>query len=162
MRRKPTDPSPLSDTTVYDNLPNRRQFPAFFPIRILPLSTWAGVVVALWLSGCRKEEQRDFIPNTGQIQVLNGCGKPGAAEQFRNYLSDLGFDVIEFGNAEMWNYERTLVVARTESATIAEDLAKTLHTKNLVHLADTLAMVDATVFVGKDYEELMKRWRNPE
>jgi hypothetical protein len=112
-------------------------------------------------SGCKEEKAAVFVPNTGQIQILNGCGKPGAAEQFRNYLTDQGFDIIEFGNAGGWNYAHTIVVARTANEPVARDLAKVLNTDNLIHLFDPLAMVDATVFIGKDYEELIKRWQRP-
>jgi hypothetical protein len=114
-------------------------------------------------AGCREpgsgKDEAAFVPNTGQIQVLNGCGKPGAAELFRNFLTDQGFDIIEFGNASGWNYPHTLVVARTGNEPVARDLARVLGTDNLIHLHDPLAMVDATVFVGKDYEELSKRWQ---
>jgi hypothetical protein len=120
----------------------------------------AGLMALSILAACTKEEKVEaFIPNTGQIQILNGCGKPGAAETFRNYLTDRGFDIIEFGNAASWNYAHTLVVARTANEPVARDLAKVLNTDNLVHLFDPLALVDATVFIGKDYEELIKRWQ---
>lgn len=119
--------------------------------------------LAVGLSACNREEpgpaEEDFVPNTGQIQILNGCGKAGAAEHFRNFLTDQGFDIIEFGNAASWNYNHTLVVARTDNLPVARDLARVMGTDNLIHLADPLAMVDATVFVGKDYEELIKRWQ---
>lgn len=125
-----------------------------------PLSATVTGMLLLLLSGCRKEEaSQPFVPNTGQIQILNGCGKPGAAEQFRNFLTDQGFDIIEFGNAASWNYPHTLVVARTHDDPVARDLARVMGTDNLIHLFDPLAMVDATVFVGKDYEELIKRWQ---
>lgn len=109
---------------------------------------------------CKEEKPAPaFVPNTGQIQILNGSGKAGAAEQFRNFLTDQGFDIIEFGNAASWNYPHTLVVARTDNEPVARDLARVMGTENLIHLFDPLAMVDATVFVGKDYEELTKRWQ---
>lgn len=118
------------------------------------------VSAALLIPGCKQEEKAvPFIPNTGQIQILNGCGKSGAAEQFRNYLTDRGFDIIEFGNAGSWNYAHTLVIARTGNEPVARDLAKVLDTDNLIHLSDPLALVDATVIIGKDYEELSKRWQ---
>ena len=117
---------------------------------------------AALLCACNQDEKpAPFIPNTGQIQILNGCGKPGAAEQFRNYLTERGFDIIEFGNAGSWNYAHTLVVARTANEPVARDLAKVLDTDNLIHLSDPLALVDATVIIGKDYEELSKRWQRP-
>ncbi len=117
------------------------------------------LMALLWV-GCKKEEPvAVFLPNTGQIQVLNGCGKGGAAEQFRDYLTNQGFDIIEFGNAPSWNYAKTIVVARTANEPVARDLAKILHTDNLIHLFDPMALVDATVFIGRDYEELIKRWQ---
>ena len=92
-----------------------------------------------------------FVPNTGQIQILNGCGIPGAAEEVRNYLIDFGFDVVEFGNASSWKYPSTLVVARTENTDVAKDIATLLGTDNWYQLMDSTHMVAATVFVGKDY-----------
>lgn len=122
----------------------------------------AAVLASGLLSSCRKAEKpAPFVPNTGQVQILNGCGKSGAAEQFRNYLTDRGFDIIEFGNAGSWNYTHTLVIARTANEPVARDLAKVLDTDNLIHLSDPLSMVDATVIIGKDYEELSKRWQRP-
>ena len=118
---------------------------------------WALACFAL--AGCRREEPEVFTPNTGQIQILNGCGKSGAAEVFRNFLTEKGFDIIEFGNAGSWNYSQTIVVARAANEPVARDLARVLGTENLIHLSDPLAMVEATVFVGKDYEELIKRWQ---
>jgi len=120
------------------------------------------LIPAFLLAACQKKEVPVvFKPNTGQIQILNGCGKGGAAEQFRDFLTEQGFDIIEFGNAPSWNYSRTLVVARTANEPVARDLAKVLQTENLIHLFDPLAMVDATVFIGRDYEELIKRWQKP-
>jgi hypothetical protein len=140
----------------------RRPIPAAFPLptarthpTVLPLA----LALGLLLSGCKEEKPQAFIPNTGQIQILNGCGKSGAAEQFRDYLTEKGFDIIEFGNAGSWNYAHTIVVARTANEPVARDLAKVLNTENLIHLFDPLALVDATVFIGKDYEELIKRWQ---
>lgn len=132
-------------------------------MRLSVSGTGIGIALSLALSGCTREEapqeSEDFVPNTGQIQILNGCGKPGAAEHFRNFLTDQGFDIIEFGNAASWNYSHTMVVARTENLPVARDLARVMGTDNLIHLFDPMAMVDATVFVGKDYEELIKRWQ---
>ncbi len=126
------------------------------------VTTSVSALFLFLIGGCKKEEPAAvFKPNTGQIQVLNGCGKGGAAEQFRNFLTDQGFDIIEFGNAPSWNYSRTIVVARTANEPVARDLAKVLQTDNLIHLFDPLAMVDATVFIGRDYDELIKRWQKP-
>lgn len=120
----------------------------------------------VFLSACRKQEDSKpaaaaFKPNTGQIQILNGSGKSGVAEGFRDYLTRLGFDVIDFGNARKWNYENTLVIARAESDTVARDMARALGTPRLLHLRRTTTLVVATVIIGKDYEELMRTWPQP-
>ena len=123
------------------------------------MAATAGLALAALLSGCKEQApETGFRPNTGQIQVLNGSGRPGQAEVFRTYLTEQGFDVIEFGNARSWNYEHTLVLARTESDTIARDLAKVLGTERVVHLQHPASLVEATVIVGKDYKELMRTW----
>ena len=106
------------------------------------------------LPGCRQQEKvEEFRPNTGQIQVLNACGLPGAAEAVRNFLTDKGFDVVEFGNAPFWNFSETVVVARTGNIVIARDLARVLNTENLIRLTDSSCMVEAAVYVGRDYFE---------
>ena len=97
------------------------------------------------------EEVEVFKPNTGQIQILNGSGIPGVAEKMRNYLSDFGFDVVEFGNAQSWNYPETIVISRTKKNQIAMDLARILDTDNWFQLIDEAPMVSVTVIVGKDY-----------
>jgi hypothetical protein len=128
---------------------------------VLPLALLAAS--ALTLAACKREAgPAAFKPNTGQIQVLNGSGRPGQADVFRAYLTEQGFDVIESGNARNWNYEHTLVLARTPSDTIARDLARVIGTDRVVHLQHPASLVEATVIIGKDYKELMRTWSQPE
>ncbi len=127
-------------------------------IRLIALSYLA----LLGLAGCKQEPiPETFIPNTGQIQVLNGCGIAGAAESMRDFLSDQGFDVIEYGNAATWAYPRTLVIHRSGPARMAEDLAKVLGGAPLLHLEAAPVLAAATVIIGKDFQELSKRWETP-
>ncbi len=111
------------------------------------------------LSACKtpKEETPVFVPHTGQIQVLNNCGIPKAAEAVRNFLTDRGFDVVEFGNGSYWNFSKTIIVARTTNKRVAESLGFLLGTGNVIQVIDSSYMVEATVLVGKDYHRLIKR-----
>ncbi len=118
-------------------------------------------VPALWFSACGRQDAGEFAPNTGQIQVLNGSGAAGMAENFRNQLIDHGFDVIEFGNARSWNYEHTLVIARTPSDRIARDVARVLGVDRVLHLEHPASLVEATVIIGKDHKEIMRTWPQP-
>jgi len=126
---------------------------------------FAGLCLASFagLTACEKSKPQAFKPNTGQIQVLNGSGKSGMADVFRNFLADYGFDIIEFGNAREWNYERTVVISRSAASDqIARDLAKVLGTDRVIHLQHSASLVEATVIIGKDYKELMRSWPQPE
>ncbi len=125
------------------------------PTRLLAVSLASFVLLA----GCgTSPEPVAFKANSGQIQVLNGCGRAGLADIFRTHLIEQGFDVIESGNARSWSYEHTLVLARTESDTIALNLARALGTQRIVHLRHPASLVEATVIIGKDYKELMRTW----
>ena len=122
------------------------------------------LIGSLTLLSCRKQEPQPapaFVPNTGQIQILNGCGKSGVAEAFRDFLTGLGFDVIEFGNARNWNYQHTMVISRAATDRIAGDMARMLGTRRVLHLQHPESLVEATVIIGKDYEELIRTWPKP-
>lgn len=77
---------------------------------------------------------------------------------FRSYLTGLGFDAIEFGNARDWNYPHTLVISRSDPDRIASDMARLLGTRRILHLRNPESLVEATVIIGKDYEELIRKW----
>jgi hypothetical protein len=131
------------------------------PYSLTFLVTLALATMALaLLSGCKEEPApTTFKANSGQIQVLNGSGRAGQADVFRDHLIEQGFDVIESGNARSWSYEHTLVLARTASDTIARNLARVLGTDRVVHLQHHASLVEATVIIGKDYKELMRTWQ---
>jgi hypothetical protein len=161
MHGRPTDPIPSSRGAGFRKLISLAPFHrARARALLLP-----GILVATasLLTACGKEEPEAFKPNTGQIQVLNGSGKSGMADVFRDFLADYGFDIIEFGNAREWNYERTVVISRSAASDrIARDLAKVLGTDRVIHLQHPASLVEATVIIGKDYKELMRSWPQPE
>jgi hypothetical protein len=137
-------------------------FPGRRRVHVSLLFTGLFAAAAL-LGACGKTEPEAFKPNTGQIQVLNGSGKSGMADVFRDFLGAYGFDVIEFGNARHWNYERTIVISRSgTSDRIARDLARVLGSDRVLHLQQPSSLVEATVIIGKDYKELMRSWPQPE
>jgi hypothetical protein len=103
----------------------------------------------------QKPEKEVFGPVPGELQVLNACGKSGAAGKMREYLIDRGFDVVELGNAPNWNYPETLIALRNPYWKGAEKLAQVLNTENVIPLENPVRMVDATIFVGKDFEDLI-------
>ncbi len=109
----------------------------------------------------RIENQRatnspELIGDIIQLEVLNGCGVPGLANDFTSALRKNGFDVVETGNFKNFDMQNTVVIART------------FNTKNAKRVADALGIaeehvfieasedfyLDATVVIGSDYKSL--------
>lgn len=91
-----------------------------------------------------------------QIEVLNGCGVPGVANQFTDYLRGYGYDVVRFTNARRYDYPRTLVVNRGKNFERARQLAQALGVEPsaVENLPDPSLQLDVTVVIGQDYESL--------
>ena len=113
---------------------------------------------AIALSGCKEEkvvvhEKRTY---KGDVEVLNSCGVQGAAAKMRTYLRENGFDVVSFGNDRLRNYKETILVIRNPEWEGAKALAKTLHTENVLTVVSKRAYVDAAVYIGQDFEQIIK------
>ena len=99
-------------------------------------------------------EQELAIPNIGRIEILNGCGISGLADQFANYLRRYQFDVKSTANAATWDYEKTLVISRIPDRTIAQNVAKVLHCAEPLFLRTEQTAYDVTVIIGHNYKEI--------
>jgi hypothetical protein len=102
------------------------------------------------------EKPRAVIPQIGEIQVLNACGIKNAAQTMSEFLRGKGFDVVESGNYDEWNFAHTIVAGRNENMKIARDIAAELNTDRVLFLRQEGTLLDATVFVGNDFKKLVK------
>lgn len=93
-----------------------------------------------------------------RVQVLNGCGVSGAAANVASLLRRAGgFDVIEIGNAENFDFAVTVVVDRTGDARAAREVARVLDGVPLVLQRLPGGRFEVTVIVGYDHG----RWPGP-
>ena len=115
--------------------------------------------ILFFLYACQEEAQiqPEWRDVPGEIQVLNSCGVNGAAGLARDYLRKKGFDVVEVGNDSWWNYEETVIALRNPHWPGKDALAKALNTQNVIPLENKLKLVDATVFIGKDFHKLIEQ-----
>lgn len=102
------------------------------------------------------KKQTTNQPNLSiQIDILNATGENRIAAKFRDYLKQKGFDVVDMGNYKS-EQERTLVVDKcgdiTKSKRIADALG--ISQKNIIQQLERSNFIDATVLIGKDYNEL--------
>jgi len=104
-----------------------------------------------------------------QIEVLNGCGVPGIANQFTDYLRMKGFDVVKTANYEEelnvpnFNVLTTVVIDRRgrleNGIRIAEALG--LGRERVLQEVNEAYLIDASVILGKDYAQL-ESWQRME
>lgn len=104
----------------------------------------------------RADENPNLIGKVIQLEVLNGCGVPGLANDFTTALRKNGFDVVETGNFKNFDMQNTVVIARTPNAENAKRVAKALgiNPKNVFVESSDDFYLDATVVIGSDYKSL--------
>ncbi|MBR3851421.1 MAG: LytR C-terminal domain-containing protein [Fibrobacter sp.] len=117
--------------------------------------------VATAFLGCEEEQKKAPIEKVvrhykGDIEVLNSCGMQGAAAKMRAYLRENGFDVVSYRNDRLQNYDETILVLRNPEWEGAKALAKALKTENVMTVFSKRAVVDASVYIGKDFEQIIK------
>jgi len=104
----------------------------------------------------RAEGNPELIGNVIQLEVLNGCGVPGLANEFTSTLRKSGFDVVETGNFKNFDMQNTVVIARTFDAENARRVAKALgiSSEHVFIEASEDFYLDATVVIGSDFKSL--------
>lgn len=104
----------------------------------------------------RADSLTNLIGPIIQLEVLNGCGEPGIANNFTGILRDNGFDVVETGNFETFDVEKTMIISRTVSTDNAKRVAAALGVAedNVISEVSPDFYLDVTVVLGKDYLNL--------
>ncbi|HLR77397.1 MAG TPA: LytR C-terminal domain-containing protein [Balneolaceae bacterium] len=104
----------------------------------------------------RAGDQSELISDVIQLEVLNGCGVAGVASSFTRTLRKNGFDVVETGNFENYNMEKTTIISRTINKKNAKRVADALdiNYSQIIIEASENYYLDATIVIGADYESL--------
>ena len=123
--------------------------------------TAAAVLAALLLTGCEEEQKKPQVVKVkrsykGDVEVLNSCGMQGAAAKMRSYLRDNGFDIVSSRNDRLQNYDETVLVLRNPEWEGAKALAQALKTDNVLIVHSDRAVVDAAVYIGKDFNQIIE------
>lgn len=97
-----------------------------------------------------------LISNIIQMEVLNGAGVPGLATQFTNSLRQFGFDVVETGNFDHFNVEKTIVISRSGHLENARRVAQSIGISNqqIIREESPDYYLDVTLVIGADFETL--------
>lgn len=119
------------------------------------------ILMALLFVGCEEEQKKAPVEKVvrtykGDVEVLNSCGMQGAAAKMRSYLRENGFDIVSSRNDRLQNYDETVLVLRNPEWEGAKALAKALKTDNVLVVHSSRAVVDAAVYIGKDFEQIIE------
>ncbi len=90
------------------------------------------------------------------MEVLNGSGAPGAAGDAEDFLVELGYENIEAGNADSYDYDQTEVSIKESKNNYLELLLSDLETEYSVSsqsaYLDEDYEYDAQIIVGEKQE----------
>jgi hypothetical protein len=91
-----------------------------------------------------------------QIDLLNGCGVPGAAQKVTGYLRARGYDVVEMKNYKTFDVKESLIIDRTGDVETARRVAYALgiDEKNVLQQINHDYFVDVSVVLGKNFATL--------
>ena len=91
-----------------------------------------------------------------RVEILNGCGTGGIANEIGQKLRDFGIDVMTLGNAENFNFPETIVIDRMGKIEYARQVANVLGTPNVIQqkTPDPFRIEEVTVIIGRDYRGL--------
>lgn len=104
----------------------------------------------------RAGKQAELISDIIQVEVLNGCGVAGLADDFTAALRKHGFDVVRTGNFDNYNMQHTTIISRSVDKKNAQRVAKALgidKAQILIEASDDYYL-DATIVIGSDYQSL--------
>jgi hypothetical protein len=87
-----------------------------------------------------------------RVEVLNAGGRSGMAREATSFLRDVGFDVVDFGNAASFDADSTVVIDRSERPAAALAVARALGGTVILDEPDPNLYVDVTVLLGGSWE----------
>ena len=102
----------------------------------------------------REEPETADLSFDIRVMVLNGCGAEGVAEDVAATLRDAGFDIVGTGNADAFDYDRTLVVDRCGSSEKALKVGRALDCRFVLKQRVSAPSSDVVVVIGSDWPEL--------
>ena len=94
-----------------------------------------------------------------EVEILNGCGEPGIAATFSEFLRVKRVDVVRSENADNFDYENTVLIQRNEKTSGLKYVADALNfdiknSKQVITSIDPNSDVDITLVIGKDFNSI--------
>ena len=92
--------------------------------------------------------------NSGmKVEVLNGNAMTGIAHKIANDLELQGFEIVNLGNADNFNYEKTKIIVYSKEVNLNNEFKKLFNDFEIVKEYQTNTNLDLVIILGKDMIE---------
>jgi hypothetical protein len=104
----------------------------------------------------RPDASTELVGTIIQVEVRNGAGVDRLAAEATHFLRERGFDVVDVGNYETFQQERSIVIDRVGDPEAAQKVAEALGLPPSRVRQDIRRQyyLDASVVIGHDYKQL--------
>ena len=104
----------------------------------------------------RLENPGGLIGDVIQLEILNGAGVDGLAGEMRQYLQDLGFDVVEVDNYTGSPVQETVILDRVGNPDAGEQVALALgiSADRVREERKPTWFLDASIIIGPDFRRI--------
>lgn len=95
-----------------------------------------------------------YSKNSGmKVDVLNGNAMTGIAHKIAKDLELQGFEIVNLGNADNFNYEKTKIIVYSKEVNLNNEFKELFNDFEIVKEYQTNAKLDLVVILGKDMDE---------
>ena len=92
-----------------------------------------------------------YSKNRGmKVEVLNGNAMTGIAHKIAKDLELQGFEIVNLGNADNFNYEKTKIIVYSKEVNLDNEFKKLFNDFEIVKEYRTNANLDLVIILGKD------------
>jgi len=92
--------------------------------------------------------------NSGiKLEVLNGNAMSGVAHRIAKDLELQGFEIVNIGNADRFDYEKTKIIVYSKKVNLDNEFKKLFNDFEIVNENQTNTNLDLVIILGKDMAE---------
>ncbi len=155
-KKRPTKRSTSPLTTLKDKLSSLLVW-SLVVVNVILISSLIHRLVTPFnpnpMAGADREVRRDAI----DVEVLNGCGVQGLANEFSDFLRQHNHDVVNIGNADTFDYQYSILINRgnrqeREIKDLCDELG--ISHNQILPIESEEVQADVTFIIGSDYQSL--------
>lgn len=133
----------------------RDPIPLATAVCVAALMLLLGSAIEQWVPGTRDKLDADALTPPARrvtVEVRNAGGVTGAARAATERLRQVGYDVVQFGNAASFGPDSSVVLDRTGDPETAAAVARALGIRRVVSQPNPNLYVDVTVRIGAEWK----------